>query len=233
MAKRQAKKEVVVEVHEVRREVLKITLVGTSPLIVHNFSAKARGQMLAKQCKVTWPKEPKHPVRQFEAATYYITEDGMEIPSPADLSLVYEGKVKEFIALADAHVDALRALKKPRFGFPSVGFKASAIRGAKSLGLVMADMKGAMLIPPEFVEIKGKRRMRSDMVRISHSTSDIRFRPEFWPWEATFDVIFNAAIVTPDIIINMFKAAGFCCGVGEWRPGKGGSKGMFDLKNSA
>jgi len=225
-------KQVAVEVHEAKLETLKLTVVGTSALLVHNFSMKARGQMLAKQCKVTWPKEAKDPVAQFNGATYFIDADGREIPNPADLSLVYEGKVKDFIDLFNKHVKTMAGNKKARFGFPSVGLKACAIRGAKSLGLVMADMKGAMFIPREFIEIKGKRVMRSDMVRISHSTSDIRFRPEFLPWEMSFDVVYNTAIITADLVVNMFNAGGFSCGIGEWRPEKGGSKGMFAVKRS-
>jgi hypothetical protein len=31
-------------------------------------------------------------------------------------------------------------------------------------------------------------------------------------------------------IVNLFNIGGFACGVGEWRPGKDGSNGMFHVE---
>jgi len=229
---KQKTKQVAVEMQEIKLETMKMKIVGTSGIIVHKFSMKAQGEMLSKQVGVTWPKAPKDPDAQYDMATYWINGDGEQLDGEADLALVYRKKVKEFLAQCTKRLKRLRALKKPLFGFPSTGLKACAIRGAKSLGLVMADMKGAMFIPREFIEIVGKRKMRSDMVRISHNTTDVRFRPEFFPWEMTFDVVYNTGTVTADKVVNMFNAGGFGCGIGEWRPEKGGSHGMFEVARS-
>jgi len=220
-----------VDVQPVKQGQVDVKIVGDGPLVVHRFSTKAQAQMLAKQCKVAWPKEAKDPVVQYQAATHFINEDGAEVDCPADLQLIVNGKVKEFLGAFEQHMRDLAAVESPRFGFPAVGVKAAAIRGAKALGLVMADMKGAFYIPREYIEIKGNRRMRSDMVRISHSTSDVRFRPEFTDWSAEFPVIYNTAVMTPDLLYNMIHTGGFACGIGEWRPEKGGSWGMFHVES--
>ena len=221
-----------VEIRPIKLATLKMSVVGDSPLIIHNFSAKAQAQMMAAQSKVAWPKEAKNPEHQYEFATYYIDDKNRQIECKAPLSLIAEGKVNVFLEEHLDFIGNLKKIKNPHFGFPAVGFKAAAIRGAKELGLVMTDMRGAFHIPVEFVEIEGERSMRSDMVRISHSTSDIRLRPEFKDWKASFDIVYNRRSVTPDILFNMFNVGGFCCGIGEWRPSKGGDKGMFHVASS-
>jgi len=233
MAKKQAKQTQAEQVglQDVKLHAIKMHLVGDSPLIVHNFSHKAQGEMLAKQCKVTWPKEAKDPALQYAGSLYYIDGNGDAVKCPASLELVASGQVKEFLEQVAEHNQEMINQENPRYGFPSVGFKSCAIRGAKSLGLVMADMKGAFYIPNEYVEINGVPHMRNDMVRIAKATSDIRFRAEFTKWETTFDVVYNSAVVTSDILHNMFHAGGFACGVGEWRPEKGGSMGMFHVES--
>ncbi len=228
-----AKKKANVEIGKIDLNTIELTLIGDAPLIVHKFSHKAQAEMLAKQCKVTMPKEAKDPAMQYEMATYYIDNDGREINDGIDMSLIPDGKVDKFNEQVKKHIENLKKIKKPMFGMPAVAFKACAIRGAKSLGMVMADMRGAFHIPTEFVQIHGERSMRSDMVRISMGTSDVRFRPEFKDWWAQFLVTYNAAVITPHQLLNMFNSGGFSCGVGEWRPEKSGSYGMFHVASDA
>jgi len=224
-----AAKKASVELGKIDLNTIELTLIGDSPLIMHKFSHKAQAEMLAKQCKITMPKEAKDPDFQYESGTYYIDENGAEIDDGIDMSLIPEGRIDVFNTQVKAHIEKIKKLENPMFGMPAVAFKACAIRGAKSLGLVMADMRGAFHIPTEFVQVHGERSMRSDMVRISMGTSDVRFRPEFRTWWATFFITYNAGVVTPHQLLNMFNSGGFSCGIGEWRPEKGGSFGMFHV----
>jgi len=218
-----------IEIKAMRLQQITIAIVGDTPLIVHNFSFKSRAIMLAKQIKVAWPKEPKDPVFQFEGGSYYIDDDGKELPCPVDMGLVVQGKVTEFIEKYSAYIKHLQSLPNPKFGFPAVGLKACAIRGCKVLGLTMTDMKGSFRIERDFVEIRGPRHMRSDMVRLAMSTADIRFRPEFDPWHMVFDVKYDSDQVTPDVLCNIFERGGFTCGIGEWRTQKDGRYGAFHV----
>lgn len=119
-------------------------------------------------------------------------------------------------------------------GFPAGGFKKSLIRGAKMTGMVMKDTAMALFINPDCIEkqlvkIKGDCRMRTDMVRIGMGSADVRYRAEYLNWSATLNIEFNEGMVSVEQILQMIKAAGYGCGIGEWRPEKGGDYGRFDL----
>jgi hypothetical protein len=111
-------------------------------------------------------------------------------------------------------------------GFPAAGFKASMIRGAKMIGMVMKDTQTAFFInaddeETQLVRIHGESRMRTDMVRVGMGSSDIRYRPEYPEWFAELNIEFNEGIISIDQIHQLVKAAGYGCGVGEMRPEKG------------
>ena len=110
-----------------------------------------------------------------------------------------------------------------RTGFPAVGFKAAMIRGGSILGYVMKELQQVLFVVPDegdLVEIIGDYEMRTDMVRIGMGTSDIRYRPEYKSWRATLKIRYNEAIVSQEQVAQLINAAGFGCGIGEWRPEK-------------
>ena len=82
-----------------RKETLRLELIGTSPLITHAWSEKAKKEMLDKQMKKAKPaKEAKDPFQDYVDSMYWMS------PKPK--------KVTE------------AAINKATFGFPSVAFKA-------------------------------------------------------------------------------------------------------------
>ena len=119
------------------------------------------------------------------------------------------------------------------YGFPAVAFKAAAVNACRFEGnITMTVARGAFHIPGDLVHIDGDEpEMREDMVRIAHSTADIRYRGMFRNWKCTFDVMYNENVLSMEQIVNLFNIAGFGAGVGEWRPGSksGGSFGMFHV----
>lgn len=116
------------------------------------------------------------------------------------------------------------------YGFPSVGFKAAAVSACRSVeGIKMTEARAAFHVPGELIKIEGEPRPREDMVRIGMGTADIRYRGEFPDWRAKVTVRYNEAVLTPSQIVNLFNVAGFGVGVGEWRPEKDGSYGMFHV----
>lgn len=201
-----------------------LTIAGDSPLITNNFWWKKIQEMLDKQSGKAVVKTKKIPEDDYIGATYYIDDAGNELGGvPTDLSDLNKA-AKEFLA-------ARRKIKKPKFGFPANGIKQCAVRGAKSLGYTMTDMRGAFHITRSLVEIHGHRTMRCDMARVGMGIADVRFRPEFRDWWAQLPITYNANMVTPDLLVNMFNTGGFSCGIGEWRPSSkaGGSNGMFHV----
>lgn len=117
-----------------------------------------------------------------------------------------------------------------KYGFPSIGFKASAIDACSHIdGITKVEARGAFHIPGELVPITGKPKMRTDMVRIAMGTADLRYRPEFTQWSTKFTIKYNTNKITPEQIAHLFNTAGFAVGVGEHRPQKDGMWGMFHV----
>jgi len=172
---------------------------GTSPLITHKWSEKAKKQMLDKQMKkAAQAKEAKNPEQDYLDSIYRFPDGGC--------------------------------------GFPAVGFKAAMVRAGKSLGLVMTDLRAAFHINGErgvdgedLIRILGEPSMREDMVRIGQGTSDIRYRAEFVEWSAVIPVRFNARNISEEQLASLLVQAGFGTGIGEWRPEKDGSFGMWEI----
>lgn len=116
------------------------------------------------------------------------------------------------------------------YGFPAVGFKASAVNACSHLsGVTKVAARGAFHIDEELVKIKGRPTMREDMVRIGMGVADIRYRGEFKKWSVEIVLRYNKDVISPEQIVNLFNTAGFAIGVGEWRPQKNGSYGMFHV----
>jgi hypothetical protein len=128
--------------------------------------------------------------------------------------------------------DSIYHLDGGRCGFPAVGVKAAAVRGAKALDMVMSDVRAAFHIEGELLPIDGKPKPREDMVRIGMGTADIRYRAEFSPWAMELPVTYNARMVSIEQIVAMIDAGGFGTGIGEWRPEKGGQFGRFHVEAS-
>lgn len=116
------------------------------------------------------------------------------------------------------------------YGFPSVAFKDAAVTACTSTGsITKVAARQAFHVVGEMVPIEGEPRMREDMVRVGMGTADIRYRGEFENWRATLTVRFNANVLSAEQILNLFNTAGFGVGIGEWRPEKDGSHGMFHV----
>jgi hypothetical protein len=117
------------------------------------------------------------------------------------------------------------------YGFPSVAFKAAAVDACSQIeAITKVEARGAFHIDGELVKIDGKPTMREDMVRVGMGTADLRYRGEFKEWKATLTIRHNANVLSAEQIVNLFNTAGFAVGVGEWRPQKDGSHGMFHVE---
>lgn len=117
------------------------------------------------------------------------------------------------------------------FGFPAVAFKNAAVDACSSIaGVTKVEARGAFHIIGDLVKIEGTPSPREDMVRIGMGTADIRYRGEFKQWSADIALRYNASVLSAEQIANLFNTAGFAVGVGEWRPQRDGSFGMFHVE---
>ena len=192
-----------------------VRIKGTSPLIMHAWSEKAKREMLEKQMKTTktTAKTAKNPVEDFIRSLYWLT--------PMPETFTEEAFEK---AIADG----------ARFGFPVTGIKQAAISASYRLGWTKDKMslRGVFFIDGDenqMIEIHSDPPiMREDMVKIAGGTADIRYRGEFRNWYADLDISLNEnGQYTLEQIINIINAGGYTCGIGEWRPERDGQYGMF------
>lgn len=208
------KKDVGIELPKLDIRLMEVTVIGDSPLIVHAWSEKAKREMLDKQMKkAKGAKEAKDPKADFEASLYRMADGG--------------------------------------YGFPSVGFKAAAVTACTSVaGITKVAARQAFHILGEDVDVSGvfagtsarhnlvrvdggPPAMREDTVRVGMGTADIRYRGEFKEWSAKLLVRYNANVLSESQILNILNTGGFAVGVGEWRPEKDGSYGMFHVATEA
>ena len=206
---------VAIEIPQLKMETAVIHVKGDTPLIVHKWSEKAKKEIRDKQMKkATTKKEAKDPVADFIDTLYWL--DG----EPEEKTM--DGFEK---ALANG----------ARFGFPATGFKQCAIMGAYRLGadIKTTVAKAAIIIPCEYIEIKGKAvTQREDMVKVGgiSKVADIRYRAQIEDWEADIPVKFCSSVMSLEQVVNLFNMGGFACGVGEWRNEKNGIFGAFHVE---
>lgn len=201
-----------------------IRIVGDSPLIMHAWNEKAKRMMLEAQTgKSKGKKKPfKNPVDDFIQSIYWM-EGKPEYPddsSEEEAWAAFESAIKN----------------GARFSFPVTAIKQAAQNAAYRLGWTKnkMGMRGAFFIEGNvdgMVEIHSDIPiMREDMVKIGLGTADIRYRGEFRNWYADLIISYNAAgDISMENIINAINAGGYVCGIGEWRPEKDGTFGMFHV----
>lgn len=116
------------------------------------------------------------------------------------------------------------------YRFPSVGFKSAAVDACSHVnGITKVEARGAFHINGEHVRIIGEPSPREDMVRLNGTTADIRYRGQFVKWSADIAIRYNASVLSAEQIVHLFNVAGFGIGVGDWRPQKDGSFGLFHV----
>jgi hypothetical protein len=204
------KKDVGFELPPLDIKIMEIALIGDTPLIAHAWSAKAKGEMLAKQMKkAEGAREAKDPIADFEASLYKMPDGGYGFPS---------------VAFKDAAVTACTSIASIT--------KVAARQAFHMLG-EETEVKGAfegLAMRQNLARIEGgEPQMREDMVRVGRGTADIRYRGQFWPWLARIFVRYNANVLSEEQILNLLNTAGFAVGVGEWRPEKNGQSGTFHV----
>lgn len=215
------------EIAPIEKEIITVRIKGVTPLISHKWSQKAKQEMLDKQMNATKVKKKpaKNPVADFIGAAYWMTEEP---------EITMEDTPDSAMAKFQAAVD-----KGARWGFPVTAIKQAAVMAASrnEIDIKTTTLRGSFFIhgegPELLAEIKGcVPEMREDMVRVGgmSKTADLRYRPMFTDWYMDLTIEYTrGGPVTAEQILNLINMGGFTCGIGEWRPEKDGSFGMFEV----
>lgn len=195
-------KAMAVEIPQLNLKQCQITLIGETPLLVHKFSEKAKREIEEKQQKKAKnAKEARNPHEEYMASLY-----------------AFPGK-------------------KNKYGVPTSGVKNCAVTACKFTdGFPMTKARGSFHVVDNgsgLIEIIGSEpKLDERMVRIGgiQKISTPRYRARFDDWKLTFTVKYNASIISPAMLVNLFENAGFSVGLCEHRPEKNGSLGMFRVQ---
>lgn len=167
--------------------VMEIDVQGTAPLIVQRWSEKSKQMMLAAQQSTARVKKDAKDPVALYESSQYRFDDG-------------------------------------RHGFPAAGFGAAtraAARYFEGVTLVLARTALTVLGEGEqqLVELRteGEPTMREDTPRNANGVADLRYRAQYWPWEATLRLRFAPSLISPESVVALVDAGGMG-GVGEWRP---------------
>lgn len=192
-----------VHIQRIAAETLRIPIVGTAPLIVHQWSAKAKQQMLDAQQGRKTVKQIRDPQADYESSLYR-TADGYGFPT---------------LAFKAATVGAARFFGK--------SVRMTELRQFLFMtGVPSAD--GSQILTP----IEGEPKQREDMVRVGMGGTDLRYRGEFQEWRAALTVTFVTTALSRESVLSLIDAGGLGVGVGEWRPEKRGQNGTYALDDT-
>lgn len=179
-----------------------VTIKGTQPLITNAFSEEAERKLEESQSgsKVRPTKAPRNPEQEFLAARYLIIDNGNNNRDVCGFPA--SGIKKAMVAAGGRVTDAKMTLLRAVIN----------VEGQEGLVLIKAP-------PPT---------MRTDHV-VQSGRGNLRYRPQFWPWEMDVPISFNADQIKANDVVNLLQQAGFSIGIGDWRPEKNGSFGTFEV----
>lgn len=192
-----------IAIDQIAVEKLAVPIVGTSPLIMHRFSEKAKKQMLDTMQGRKTPKAPKDPQAEYESCFYWMKGEKNGTPG-----FPVGGFHQATVGAArfygkDVTMTGLRQFLFMRGEPGTDGISLTAIEGSEPI-------------------------MREDYVRVGQGT-DLRYRPQFTEWRATLTVLYVMSALTRGSVVSLIDAGGLGVGVGEWRPEKKGDFGTFQV----
>lgn len=191
-----------IQIAKIAAETIAVPIIGTAPLIVHNFSDKSKRQMLDAQQGRKTPKVSRDPDAEYQAA-FYRTKDGYGFP-----------------------VTAFKAATIGAARFYGKDVSMTSLRQFLFMHGQISDND-----PQQLVDIYGEPRMREDVVRLGgpSRSADLRYRPEFPEWSTILTITYVKSSLSRDSVLSLVDAGGMGLGVGEWRPEKRGEFGTYKI----
>lgn len=193
--------EAPIQIQRLSTEVIAVPVIGTTPLIIHRFTEKAKKQMLDGMQGVKNLKAPKDPEQDYLAAFYRMDDGACGVPT---------------LGLKSATVGAARYFGK---SVTMVGLKQALFfvgETTKSTGELLTRL-----------DTHTEPWMREDVVTVGINGHDLRYRPQFDEWSLTLTIRYVTSSITRDSVVALVDAGGMGGGLGEWRPEKGKAGGQY------
>jgi hypothetical protein len=195
--------KVQVQIRPPNLETARFEIVGTAPLVVHRFAAKAKNAMLSKMMAGSTAKKGKareafDPQAAFDGARY-VAADGWDGFNAG--------------AIRAALISACRL----------VGFKMTL---AKLSVFVVPDGWDKLEPQIPLIKINGKPRLLEMVARVETGQAYVTVRPCYDKWSANVTVRFDADQFTLKDVSNLLSRVGQQVGICEGRPDSKNSPGM-------
>lgn len=196
-----------IHIDRIGTETIHVPIIGTAPLIVHNFSEKSKRQMLDAQQGKKKVKEARDPEAEYQAAFYRIADEEN----------------------GDRYGFPVTAFKAATIGAARFYDKSVTMTALRQFLFMHGTLTKAD--PQQLVELTGEPHMREDVVRLGgpSRSADLRYRPEFSPWSAVLRVTYITSSLSRSSVVSLIDAGGLGIGVGEWRPEKRGEFGTYQV----
>ena len=197
-----ATKDLVIQVDPIKRETIRVAVLGVTPLICNAMSEKARQQLLFPSQRKNAAERAsslKHtPLDEFRASIYRLPADDAET-----LVAMLGTMFKQTMMTA--------ALRLP--------------------GAAKSAIAQLCWVSPERVPVYGVPQMLMSVVRSAdmNRTPDIRTRTILPRWACTLDITYVVPLLNEKTVMNLITAGGVLSGIGDWRPQKGGTNGQFEI----
>lgn len=201
------------EVPKLQLSYFNIWLCGSTPLICHAWSQKAKQEMLGKQQKSTRDgREIRDPKKDFEDSLYEMAPGVFGFPSMA---------VKKAL-LSVAHKDR---------GIPRETVKKALWLDAE-MTQTRPALAGATCDMP-LVRLWGSSPvLREDMVRVGaglKKTASLSYRSQFTVWAMNITGRINTALCPAGWLPYLARHSGMSTGIGDWRNERDGIFGSYRI----
>jgi hypothetical protein len=196
-----AKTTEVIEIVQIEHGVVETCILGTTPMIMNAMSGKVRRELLLPRGRKTAAEKK---------------------------SLLKHAPLQEF-------QDSMVKMDKgpTAIGVPAPAFKAAMRGAAVDLpGSSKAQIGRLVQVSGYTIGVYGVPQLHMSVVRSAdiNKTPDIRTRAILPQWCCKIEIRFTKPMITQTALVNLLAAAGFCQGIGDWRPEKGkGDHGQFKI----
>jgi hypothetical protein len=178
-----------------------VTIKGTSPLIMHEWSEKSKREIRDKQqMKAKTKRGARDPKAEYESAKIKNSKGKLAIKA---------------IWIKNAVVSSARFVEN----LPMTILRGALFVNSDEDGLIELRYKKEEMVE-DTVRLSGIGR-----------TADLRYRPYIYDWEADVEIEYDADVLTMEQVIHLLKKAGFSNGLGENRPERSGDNyGRFTVE---
>lgn len=211
-------------------KMIKVKIIGQTPLLFNKWSEKAKKMIRDKQGKVA---QKGHGVRKpldEYFGSFYFDKDGY-VSFPA-LS-IKQAIVNSARSLDSVPMTVLRAAvftMGDEDGMIRLSVDGKPVKPSKKPKIVIDDDNS----PESIYAVDPKCKYiacREDMVRLARgSSADLRYRGQVSNWTMDFVIKYNADVLSAEQVLNLLQLAGFSTGLGEWRPERDGDFGCFEIE---